>query len=404
METKNNEKIDKKLKMNDIIKLYNENDVVTLKDSDKQGRRGIHINDKLTGKIAERNYGISWQKYEDGKWKTEKLHTIEEFENKVDNIIDPDKQETILKIDENEPIEPKPEIVDEIKETVNSEYSHMIPSKFKYFPRKIEIDITDYKAFEESMKGNKNVLLIGPTGSGKTTMVRFYCAEHGKPYARVSLNGGATIEDLVGHYILKADENDSVTLWIDGILTQAVRYGWTMVIDEINAAPAEVLFILNSLLDDERILILSSKDGEIVKPHPDFRLIATCNPTEQGYAGTNEINEALLDRFHRTFYIDYDESIEKKILKEKGFEAPVINDVMEFTSKIRKSCRNGEIITPFSTRSVINLAELVTLKQAKLIMNRFKSHDRTIISDILEMFIYKTKTVSNNDSYDEDES
>ena len=88
-------------------------------------------------------------------------------------------------------------------------------------------------------------------------------------------------------------------------------------------------------------------------------------------------------------------------MKEKGFEESIIHDVLEFTSKIRKSCKNGEILTPFSTRSVVNLAELVTLNQAKLIINRFKSHDRTIISDILEMFIYKTKSIGNEETHSE---
>jgi len=379
MNTKNN----KKLRINDIINLYNENDVVTLDDVDKQGRMALYINDKLSGKICERNYGISWQKYEHGEWKTDKFYTIEEFQNKVDFIISPEKQVT-FDIDEKTEIEKEKRYID------------MIPTEFKYFQRKIEIDLTDYEAFEMSMKQNKNVLLIGPTGSGKTTMVRYYCAEHKKPYVRVSLNGGATVEDLVGHYILKADEHGSITVWIDGILTQAVRHGWIIAIDEINAAPSEILFILNSLLDDERILILSSKDGEIVKPHPDFRLIATCNPTEQGYAGTNEINEALLDRFHRTFYIDYDEDIERKLLNELGFEKEIIDDVLKFTSRIRRACKEGAIITPFSTRSVTNLAELVEVNQAKLIVNRFRSNDRTIISDLLDMFIYKTKPIEDN--------
>ena len=379
MNTKNN----KKLRINDIINLYNENDVVTLDDVDKQGRMALYINDKLSGKICERNYGISWQKYEHGEWKTDKFYTIEEFQNKVDFIISPEKQVT-FDIDEKTEIEKEKRYID------------MIPKEFKYFQRKIEIDLTDYEAFEMSMKQNKNVLLIGPTGSGKTTMVRYYCAEHKKPYVRVSLNGGATVEDLVGHYILKADEHGSITVWIDGILTQAVRHGWIIAIDEINAAPSEILFILNSLLDDERILILSSKDGEIVKPHPDFRLIATCNPTEQGYAGTNEINEALLDRFHRTFYIDYDEDIERKLLNELGFEKEIIDDVLKFTSRIRRACKEGAIITPFSTRSVTNLAELVEVNQAKLIVNRFRSNDRTIISDLLDMFIYKTKPIEDN--------
>ena len=385
-----------KLKIKDI-KTDNK---VSIKEPDNQGRRVIYIKGKPYGKLSERKYGISWQRYENKKWQTDKIISIEDFEEKVHNILGikyKRKQKTIEECNkENKISENEATLEVEIKQQkteIEINENYMIPKEFLYYPRSIEIGITDYEAFEKAMDDNKNVLLIGPTGSGKTTMVRYYCAKYKKPYARVSLNGGATVEDLVGHYILKTNGHGTKTEWIDGILTQAVRYGWIIAIDEINAAPAEILFILNSLLDDERILILSSKDGEIVRPHPDFRVIATCNPTEQGYAGTNEINEALLDRFHRTFYIDYDVSIEKKILKKMGLQNEETNNIIEFTKKVRKSYTEGEIITPFSTRSVMNLAELMRTNQAKLIINRFRSNERLIISDLLDIFIYKTKSI-----------
>jgi len=176
-------------------------------------------------------------------------------------------------------------------------------------------------------------------------------------------------------------------------LTQACRNGWTIVLDEINAAPPEVLFILNSLLDEERVLILSSKDGEIVVPHPDFRFIATCNPSEQGYAGTNEMNEALLDRFETILYIDYSVDVEDRIMEKAGITGEVQKNFREFTRRIRDGYGKGEVLTPFSTRSLINLIKFFKLGQTSIILNRFKQDEKNYVEDLLDIFIHKNRPV-----------
>jgi len=273
--------------------------------------------------------------------------------------------------------------------TVTDSGNLLIPEDFVYIPRNVETGNTDMEEFEDAMKQEKNVLLQGPTGSGKTSLVRKYCAKYQKPYRRLSLNGGITVEDLVGHYVLKQGESP----WIDGILTRSVREGWILAVDEINAASPEVLFVLNSLLDDERILILSAKDGEVIKPHPDFRLIATMNPSEQGYSGTNEMNEALIDRFHTIMEIDYNTKVEHKILKQMGIDSEKVSSIMDFTNKIREAYAKSEIFTPWSTRSIINFAESLLQGKEKLMVNRFKLSDRDTVRDLMDTFIYKTKAV-----------
>lgn len=263
----------------------------------------------------------------------------------------------------------------------------LIPDSFTYYPRKLFGKTTDIKVIEEALDRGDDVLLIGPTGSGKTALVRYYCAKHQKPYCRVSLNGGCTAEDLIGHYILK----DHQTVWADGILTKACKYGWNIVLDEINAAPPDVLFLLNSLLDEERILILLSKDGEVVEPHPDFRFIATCNPSEQGYAGTNEMNEALLDRFETTVYLDYSEEVENNILKSHNFDSRTTDAIKKFVFRIRRGYREAELSTPFSTRMLINLIRMYKNKQVPLLLNRFKRSEQNYVNDLLDIYINKMK-------------
>jgi len=367
-----NEKNPKIPTLEDIKRLAMEKGI-SVKEYKNNGLN-LKENGKTIANVFTRNYGLSWQV----KGNYEKITNMEQLINKFDN--------NLWKIE----IPVKKLNLEKSKEGLFPRDNPLIPKKFIYIPRNVETGNTDIDEFSEAMKEGKNVLLEGPTGSGKTTLVRFYCAENALPYKRVSLNGGCTVEDLVGHYILK---NNS-TEWVDGILTQAVRNGYILAVDEINAAPSEVLFVLNSLLDDERILILSSKDGEVIVPHQNFRLVATMNPTEQGYAGTQEVNEALRDRFHVTFYIDYNEKVEKKILKSMGIDGEKIDDVMALTKKLREAYTKAEIITPFSTRSVINFAELMLSGKEKLIVNRFRGTDKPVINDTMDMFIYKTKPVA----------
>jgi len=365
---------------------------------DKQSRVHVTISGKRMGHIRATKNGYSWRAPFDGiTWTTITYLTSKTLFDDIESKVDGNKEVA----EEPKPVKETPKYAPRTTPKPKREIHDvdLIPPEFKYFSRKIETGKTDVETFERAMELQDNVLLIGPTGSGKTTLVRYYCAKNKVPYKRISLNGGCTVEDLVGHYILMNGE----TIWIDGILTSSVRNGWVLAVDEINAAPSEILFVLNSLLDGERILILASKDGEVVKPHPDFRLVATCNPTEQGYAGTNEINEALRDRFHKTLYIDYNDTVENRILKDMDIGTETRSDIMKFSRYVRESYAKSEILTPWSTRSIMNLASMMKDGDTQLIVNRFRETDKTVISDLMDIFILKTKSIDNPENGEKDE-
>lgn len=339
-----------------------------------RGRHYINIRGVSFGFLTERNYGLGWYNSWDGRRKTIRVTSMGHLLEIIDSIKNARPVSTIE--------QPTIDIdVDEAFEPVDEEDRDLIPEKFPYYTRKM-VGRTDIEVFEILMYGNKNVLLSGPTGSGKTTLPRFFASKHHLPYRRVSLNGGTTPEDLIGHYILK----DGVTEWVDGILTQAVRKGWILVVDEPNFAPPEVLSVLNSLLDDERILVLPQKDGEVIKPHPNFRLISTMNPSEEGYAGTNEMNESLLDRFDVTLYIDYNRDVERNILKDMGILPGDASNILRFTEKLRESYQEKEILTPFSTRQMMSFASLYKKGMHELIIGRFKESDKNTVRDCINMF------------------
>ena len=373
-----------------ILETFKDNKDFELK-IDSSGAIAVKYNGKNQEYFTERNYGIAHGYQKSGSWNTDKLKTIDSLQVAINNLFDDNYQPNI---------KPEPKEIRVEQKTLDPaqvDYQKLIPEKFQYFTREIVNGMTDYQVFEKALEQSKNVLLIGPTGSGKTTLPRYYCYDHQTPYIRVSLNGGCTVEDLVGHYVLKTDEyGNQVTEWVDGLLTIACRLGYIVVLDEINAASSEILFKLNSLLDDERILILSEKDGEIVTPHPGFRFIATCNPTELGYSGTKELNEALLDRFQLIMYVDYDERVERNILKQI-ISLDEVDKIQNFAKAVRSAYINAEILTPLSTRTLINLADLMNQGMTDLIVNRFKESERTIISDQLDIHINTTNRLNDND-------
>lgn len=62
-----------------------------------------------------------------------------------------------------------------------------------------------------------------------------------------------------------------------GVLIDAMRKGYWIVLDELNLAPTDVLEALNRLLDDNRELFVAETQ-EVIKAHPRFMLFATQNP------------------------------------------------------------------------------------------------------------------------------
>lgn len=207
-----------------------------------------------------------------------------------------------------------------------------------------------------AVDNNYPVMLIGETGVGKTYIVNNLAKDMGKRSVRVSLNGEIGINELVGKWLVK----DGSTFWQDGILVECMRKGWWVILDEINAALPEVLFCLNSLLDDSRSLVLTEKDGELVTPHADFRVFATLNPPEE-YAGTKELNKALLSRFQVVLCMEYyPSSVELEILKyQTGIEDSIGRIMIDVGNCLRKLKQNRKTWYTCSTRDLVNWGRLL---------------------------------------------
>lgn len=228
---------------------------------------------------------------------------------------------------------------------------------------------TDLQMIEIAYRNMLPTLIEGETGTGKTHVIRYFCYKNKIPYARVNLNGATTPEDLIGQWVPKNGNFE----WQDGLLTRFMRHGGIFVVDEINACPSDILFILHSVLDDERRLVLTQKDGEIIKASDQFLLIATMNPD---YAGTRELNKALRDRF-RVLKYDYEKRIESRLIQNKK--------LIYFANNLRMMHTKGELTFPVSTRMLIQYEddeELFNTEIARMFfVNKFPYEEQRAVEE-----------------------
>lgn len=237
---------------------------------------------------------------------------------------------------------------------INNGQSQYTPQQAKEF-----IDHGDImKTLAIAVRDNLPALLIGESGTGKTSAIRFLAHETKNGLRRVNLNGGTTADELVGRLLI----NNSGTYWVDGVLTEAMRNGEWIVLDEINAALPEVLFVLQSVLDDDGYLVLAEKDDkEIVHKHKDFRIFATCNPPD--YAGTKEMNRALLSRFAICINAEFPpEDKELKIIEHHLGNAIASSEMAKklvgLANETRKTKEQGTSDYAINTRDVLNTLKL----------------------------------------------
>lgn len=200
------------------------------------------------------------------------------------------------------------------------------------------------------------VLCVGETGTGKTSSITQVAKKHGKKSIRFSLTGETTTNEIVGRYELAENE----TVWVDGPLLDAMQNGHWFVADEMNMALPEILSLLHPLLDHDRMIVVTQRNGQVVKPHEDFRFFATMNPVNE-YAGTKELNKAFMSRFPMILEFEYpDVETEARIIHgHSQCNDNVALALAETAAILRKAKEDSAHFYTCSTRDLIYCGQLV---------------------------------------------
>lgn len=192
------------------------------------------------------------------------------------------------------------------------------------------------------------VLLQGPTSAGKTSMIEYLAKVSGNKFVRINNHEHTDLQEYLGSYV---SSDDGSLRYQEGVLVEALRNGYWIVLDELNLAPSDVLEALNRLLDDNRELFIPETQ-EVVHPHPNFMLFATQNPAGL-YGGRKVLSRAFRNRFLELHFDDIPESELEYILKERSQIAPSfctrIVSVYRKLSLLRQSNRLFEQKNSFAT-------------------------------------------------------
>ena len=215
--------------------------------------------------------------------------------------------------------------------------------------------------------------LTGPTGSGKTSLICQVASRLNWPVQQVTCHGRLELNDLIGQFMLVSGSMS----FVHGPLSQAVRDGHLLILNEIDLMDPSELAGLNDIIEGQP-LVIPQNGGEVIKPHPKFRLIATGNSAGQGdqsglYQGIMQQNLAFLDRF-RLMEVGYpDAAVEKSILKSvlvsMGIPVDSVMDnlsekMIQVANEIRRLFIGGvdgagELSVTMSTRTLVRWVNLM---------------------------------------------
>jgi MoxR-like ATPase len=147
-----------------------------------------------------------------------------------------------------------------------------------------------------AVAAGRDIVLEGPPGTSKSTLLRAITAEWGIPLVFVEGNADLTPAKLVGHHnparVLREDY--SADNFVDGPLVEAMREGGFLYIEEFNRAPEDTLNTLLTAMAERRIAV--PRAGTVVAL-PTFRVIASMNPYDN--VGTTRLSTSVHDRLCR---------------------------------------------------------------------------------------------------------
>ncbi len=211
------------------------------------------------------------------------------------------------------------------------------------------------KAYDSSLF----VLIIGPKGTGKTSLVRKFASDMGKRLYSINFSLRTRESHLVGTKTM----NQGEVTFVEGILIKSMRDGGILYLDELNAAEADVLLRLDEALDDRRQIVLKEADGQLINAMDNWFVFATINPLS--HEGTKELPPQILSRFPVRLRLEYPpKEIEKQIIKyHVNFDSAQevdIDNALKLANSLREAASLEELYYSPSIRESIAFARLLS--------------------------------------------
>ena len=205
----------------------------------------------------------------------------------------------------------------------------------------------------------KNVLLYGPAGTGKTTAAMQYAARTGRPFMRIAFDRTTEPADLKGGRY--PSESGGIE-WHDGNLTRAFRVpGMVLLLDEPTLLRSGSLAVLQTALDTRRLVL---DTGEVVCAAADLFVITADNTDMTGdatgrYIDTAPVNLAYSDRLAWRVAVGYLPEAKEidAIATRTGLHREATKMMVEYATKTRNEANGGTLTAPVTTRRLLAWAD-----------------------------------------------
>ncbi|MGE3483720.1 MAG: AAA family ATPase [Nitrospira sp.] len=233
-----------------------------------------------------------------------------------------------------------------------------------------------------------SVLLIGPSGSGKSEAVERLFRKRDQPLEVVSCTPSMSADDFEG----TIDLVDGNTVFTPAPSAVAVRDGHGLLLDEVDASPAEACFSLYRALDGRDMRISRMGFEGTIVPHPNFRAVGTQNTEGRGddrgiHHGRAFQDEAFLDRwsnFIRTDYLPHETEL-LVLCKRTGLDADRAGMVLKAATELRRAFANDQIMLCMTMRRTLAVAANIAAGMTPEDAWRFAVQNRAAGSDVQDI-------------------
>lgn len=226
--------------------------------------------------------------------------------------------------------------------------------------------------------GKLPVLLQGPTSAGKTSLIDYVARRSGNYSLRINNHEHTDLQEYIGTYT--ADVSGKLS-FKEGVLVQAMKNGYWIILDELNLAPSDILEALNRVLDDNRELFIPETQ-ELIKAHPNFMLFATQNPPGL-YGGRKTLSRAFKNRFIELHFSEIPRSeleiiLEKRCLIPKSYAQKMVKTMAELqASQRRENTTKGA----FTLRDLFRWGNRYTFANKELLSNHLYDWNQHLVDE-----------------------
>lgn len=262
-------------------------------------------------------------------------------------------------------------IAKQIKPLVEKEVAKLKPTLVKVPGRQdVTIEGRTHKKFKDILflaQTERQVFLSGPSGSGKT----FACSQVAKalslPFSHISCSPGMSEAHLLGRMLFDGT-------YVPSDFVKCYENGGVFLFDEIDAADAGTLLVINSALANGHMSVPNRKENPVANRHEDFICICAGNTWGNGsveYAGRNYMDAAFMDRFAGAkVMVSYDQDLEREICAQLGDEEGL--KVFEKITNLREKVFSKKVRKVVSTRAFISATkQIIAGKKLNQFMNDF---------------------------------